>query len=154
MKFRCMRFALLSVVILLGGCAVANVVVDPWTKLQFQPTNTINPALNGRASPLVVRVYELSSWYAFHNSDFFDLYDNAESALADELISVDEIVIRPGEDYEYPMSLDSRTRYVGIVAAFRDIQNAQWRLVSEVEPRSYETINVAIDELTLKQSKD
>ncbi len=154
MKFRWMRFALLSLVIWLGGCAVANVVVDPWTKLQFQPTNSINPDISGRASPLVVRVYELSSWYAFHNSDFFDLYDNAKSALVGELISVDEIVIRPGKDYEYPMSLDPNTRYVGIVAAFRDIQNARWRLVSEVEPRSYETINVAIDRLTLKQSRD
>lgn len=154
MKFRWMRFALLSVVVWLGGCAIANLVVDPWTKLQFQPTNTINPALNGRASPLVVRVYELSSWDAFHNSDFFDLYDNAETALVGDLISADEIVIRPGEDYEYTMSLDPRTRYVGIVAAFRDIQNARWRLVSEVEPRGYDTINVSIDRLTLKQSRD
>ena len=144
--------ALLATVVLLGGCAVANVVVDPWTRLHFKPTNAINPDMSGRASPLVVRVYELSSWYGFHNTDFFNLYDNDESVLADELISTEEIVIRPGEDYEHSMTLDPATRYVGIVAAFRDIQNARWRLISEVEPQGYETINVAIDRLTLEQT--
>lgn len=153
MKPSWMRVVLLGIVVMLvGGCAVANVVVDPWTRLHFKPTNSINPDMGGRASPLVVRVYELSSWYGFHNTDFFNLYDNGESVLGDELISTDEIVIRPGEDRQYSMTLDPATRYVGIVAAFRDIQNARWRLISEVEPRGYETINVAIDRLALKQS--
>ena len=136
------------------GCAVANIVVKPWTKIHIDPARTLNPDIHGRASPVVLRVYELSAWQAFHNSDFFNLYDDAEQLLKGDLLSVKEIVVRPGQPYTHEMNLNPQTRYIGIAAAFRDIQDARWRLISDANPRGYEHINIAIDGITMRQSRN
>ena len=158
--FQCLRpylrqcAILLLMVVTVTGCAVANVVVKPWTKLHIDPSRTLNPDLHGRASPVVLRVYELSAWQAFHNSDFFNLYDDAEQLLKGDLLSVQEIVVRPGQSYTHEMHLNPQTRYIGIAAAFRDIQDARWRLISEANPRGYEHITIAIDGITMRQSRN
>jgi type VI secretion system protein VasD len=155
MKSSLLRYALLSVVSLtLGGCVVANTIADPETRLRIQPSISINPDNSGRPSPLVIRVYELSSRNAFQSSDFFNLYDDAEQTLGSDLISVEDMVVRPGRVHEHAMSLSQQTRYIGVMAAFRDIQNAQWRLVAEADPRGYNKVNIIIDRLTLKRSEE
>ena len=154
MMSNCWRLVLLSLVVTLGGCVVANSIAEPETQLQIEPAININPDARDRPSPLVIRVYELSAENAFQNSDFFKLYDDAEHALGMDLISVDDIVVRPGKVHNHPMSLDSRTRYIGILAAFRDIQNAEWRVLVEADPRGYDTVNLTIDRLALQRSED
>lgn len=154
MMSSCWRLVLLSLVATLGGCVVANSIAEPETQLQIEPAININPDARDRPSPLVIRVYELSAENAFQNSDFFKLYDDAEHALGKDLISVDDIVVRPGKVHKHPMSLDSRTRYIGVLAAFRDIQNAEWRVLFEADPRGYDTINLTIDRLALQRSED
>lgn len=145
-----MRLVLLGLVVILGGCVVANTIADPGTRLRFEPAININPDNNDRPSPLVIRVYELSARNAFQNSDFFNLYDDAERTLGDDLLSVEDIVVRPGKVHKHPMSLNKETRYIGIMAAFRDIQNAQWRVLAEADPRGYDKLDIRIDRLTLK----
>lgn len=149
-----LRLALLSFVVVLGGCVVANAVVEPGTRLRIAPTENINPDSNGRSSPLVVRVYELAAKNAFQNADFFNLYDDMEQTLGNDLIAMEEIVITPGKVHKHPMRLNWQTRYIGVMAAFRDIEDAQWRVLAEADPRDYDKISVTIDSLTLKRSED
>ncbi len=146
-----LRYAMLSMLFTLGGCVVANSIVDPYTRLSIEPLANINPDANERPSPMVLKVYELSSKNTFVTSDFFSLFDKAALTLEDDLIATDEFVVRPGQSYLHEMRLNGKTRYVGIVAAFQDIQNAQWRLVVEASPRGYDTVTVEINRLTLKQ---
>lgn len=146
-----LRYAMLSMLFTLGGCVVANSIVDPYTRLSIEPLANINPDANERPSPMVLKVYELSSKNTFVTNDFFSLFDKAALTLGDDLIATDEFVVRPGQSYLHEMRLNGKTRYVGIVAAFQDIQNAQWRLVVEASPRGYDTVTVEINRLTLKQ---
>lgn len=151
MQSNWLRYAMLSMLLTLGGCVAANAIVDPYTRLRIEPLANINPDANDRPSPTVLKVYELSSENTFQNSDFFSLFDEAALTLEDDLIATDEFVVRPGKLYLHEMRLNGKTRYVGIVAAFQDIQNAKWRLVVEASPRGYDTVTVEIDRLTLKQ---
>jgi type VI secretion system protein VasD len=80
-----------------------------------------NPDANGRPSPIVVRVYQLKGDAAFTGAEFFPLFDEEQKVLGAEFITRDE--------------------FVGAVAAFRDIQNAQWRAVVPA-PRSSMTVDV------------
>jgi type VI secretion system protein VasD len=87
----------------------------------------VNPDGSGRPSPVVVRVYQLKTDGAFSAADFFPLFDDDQKALGPELVSRDEFILAPAEQKSVDLTLSGETRYVGAVAAFRDIRNAQWR---------------------------
>ena len=86
-----------------------------------------NPDATGRPSPVVVRVYQLKTDAAFKGADFFALFDDDMKVLGPELISRDEYVLAPAERKTIDVVVSGDTRFVGALAAFRDIRNAQWR---------------------------
>jgi type VI secretion system protein VasD len=95
--------------------------------MTISTTADINPDSNNRPSPIVVRIYQLKTDAAFAAADFFALFDDDKKALGPELISRDEFVLGPAERRTIDVTVAAETRYVGAVAAFRDIRNAQWR---------------------------
>ena len=88
-----------------------------------------NPDATGRPSPVVVRVYQLKTDAAFSAADFFALFDDDKKVLGPELISRDELELSPSDRKTMEISVATETRFVGAVAAFRDIRNAQWRVL-------------------------
>ena len=101
-----------------------------------------NPDASGRPSPVVVRVYQLKTDAAFTGADFFALFDDDQKVLGAELISRDEFVLAPAERRTMDVTVSGETRYVGAIAAFRDIRNAQWRVLV---PASNKGLNVAVE---------
>jgi type VI secretion system protein VasD len=96
-------------------------------ELSFVIDANVNPDVTGRPSPVVVRIYELKSLAAFNRADFFTLYEKDRELLATDLVNRDEMPLLPGGKPQAITTLRSDTRYLGIVAAFRDIERAQWR---------------------------
>jgi type VI secretion system protein VasD len=92
----------------------------------------LNPDYSGQASPLVVRLYQLKSPVAFNNASFFALYDSDAAALGDDLKGREEIELKPGDNLEIERELQPETRFIGLLAGYRDIENASWRAVAEV----------------------
>ena len=88
-----------------------------------------NPDSNGRPSPVVIRVYQLKTDAAFAGAEFFALFDDEQKVLGPELISRDEFVLAPAERRTIDVALAAETRFVGAVAAFRDIRNSEWRVL-------------------------
>lgn len=127
------RLAWLAVLCAVVGCApkipkpipIGGVVVA-------QPA--LNPDITGRPSPVTVKVYQLRSAGGFESSDFFSLYNQAATVLGADLVSATDMIVRPGESKKFDQEIDPKTRFVGVVAAFRDIQNASWRAVVPVDP--------------------
>lgn len=148
---RSVQCLFLSLVAVLGGCVVANAVVDPYTNVRFEAMGNINPDATSRPSPVVVRVYELSSEDTFRSAGFFDLYDEPQAILEKDLLSMSELVVRPGLVHVHPMQLNRKTRYIGVVAAFQGIEQAQWKLVIDARPRAYQTLNVELDGLMVNR---
>jgi type VI secretion system protein VasD len=93
-----------------------------------------NPDSGGRASPVVVRLYQLKEEGAFSNADFFALYDNEQATLGPSLVAREEYELKPGESRDLELQLAPETRFVAAIAAFRDIRNAQWRAVAAAPP--------------------
>lgn len=133
----------------LTACSVANMVVEPFSKLEFEVAENINPDINGRPSPVVVKVFELSSRTLFDNQDFFALFDDAESVLGPDLISKTEFDFEPDSQYEHSLSLSPGVRYAGILVAYRDIDTASWREVVAIDPTNYEVFNIHVGELSV-----
>jgi type VI secretion system protein VasD len=78
---------------------------------------------------VVVRLYELRSAGSFKNSDFFGLYDSDSQVLAEDLVAREEFRFNPGESKTVSRILDDATKQIGIMAAFRDLDEASWRQV-------------------------
>jgi type VI secretion system protein VasD len=57
------------------------------------------------------------------------LTDPSGSALGTELLGKNRLVLQPGESKAVPMELNPMTTAIGLVAGYRDIDNATWRKV-------------------------
>jgi len=133
----------------LAGCQAVYATFPPSTKLHFRVAQDINPDLDGRPSPVIIKVYELASKTVFENQDFFALYDNQEVILRTDLLKKDELVFEPGQRTEYRMALQPATRAVAVVVAYRDIEGARWRAVVDVKPTGYDDFYVYVDKLAV-----
>jgi type VI secretion system protein VasD len=100
--------------------------------LTFDVQPNVNPDTRGRASPVVVRIYELKSVAGFNRADFFSLYEHDKETLGEDLIARDEAQLLPGNTSQLQRQLQPDTRSIGVVAAFRDLEHAQWRATSTV----------------------
>ena len=89
----------------------------------------VNPDGDGRPSPVVVRVYQLQQDAKFANTDFFTLFDNEQQALGEDLLARDEVTLAPGERKVLQVDVKGEAKFLGAVAAYRDIRNSQWRTV-------------------------
>ena len=103
-----------------------------------------NPDSGGRASPVVVRVYQLKTDAVFTGADFFALFDDDQKVLGQELIGRDEFVVAPSEKRTVEVAVAKTARFVGVVAAFRDIRNSQWRVVVPA-PLKKDDMTVAVE---------
>ena len=124
-------------VFLLAGCAALMACSTPPPKpqpvnlkLNITASADVNPDAQNRPSPVVIRIYQLKDDAAFKGADFFALYDKEEATLAAALVSRVEFELAPGEKKTVDYSVSPDTRFIGVVAAYRDIRNAQWRAES------------------------
>lgn len=106
----------------------------------------LNPDLHGRPSPVVVHLIELKHPVAFENSDFFSLYERAEQVLPKDWVRSEELELRPGEQQTLKLSVEPHTRYLGVVAAYRDLAQVQWRRVVPLSPRQVTRVELVLDE--------
>ena len=125
------RGIVLGCVLALAACATSRSDEPPVrTKTYLQAEPDLNPDASGRASPVVVRVFELKSDAEFVAADFFSLYEHERESLGTSLLSRQEYVLKPGERRELWLPVPRDAAYIGVVAAFRDIRSARWRTVS------------------------
>jgi type VI secretion system protein VasD len=144
------KLALAAVLIMTGcgkGAAPPPIVIAPPPKpipaaLTIAASADTNPDDTGRPSPVVVRVYQLKGDAAFTGAEFFPLFDDDQKVLGAELISRDEYVLAPSEQRIVEVAVSDDARFVGAVAAFRDIRNAEWRVLVPASPNAVMTVAV------------
>src|SRR3984957_3959584 len=108
---------------LLGACASETPKPAP-THAELIVSADVNPDASGRASPVVVRFYQLRNDGEFNAADFFGVYEKEKEALGASLVSREEYVLAPGENRKLDLPLNGDTRFIGVVAAYRDIRVA------------------------------
>jgi type VI secretion system protein VasD len=138
--------------VLMAACGKPAVVEPPRpvnVTIDVEATAAVNPDADGRPSPLAVRVFQLADSAVFMKSDLNGLWSDDAAVLAAALVSRQEFMIAPGASAQGSMTLDPRTRYVGVAAAFRDFRSATWRTVEPVSQPPVATtefvLTVALD---------
>ncbi|MGD8175038.1 type VI secretion system lipoprotein TssJ [Marinimicrobium sp. ARAG 43.8] len=150
------RLLVLSLIMLwLSGCATEESRVGGVLKLKTNVTltiradETINPDHQGVASPVFLRLYELSVDQAFEQADFIDLYNRESTALGNTLVQRRQLPrVLPGDVQRHQLVLDSNTRYLGLVAEFYQYERAVYKVVVPITAR-----NVFRDRIELQISE-
>jgi type VI secretion system protein VasD len=88
----------------------------------------LNPDHGGRPSPVVVRLYQLSSTTDFSNAEFGAIYPS-DTTLAKTMVSKQELTVLPGERTTTQVEFANEARALGILVAYYDIDHANWRLI-------------------------
>ena len=152
--------ALVLISVLLIGCA-GGPPKDVVLRGDLIAADDINPNRDGRPSPVTVAIYQLKSPDAFMSLDFFNLYDASSGALAADQIQRIDMQVQPGQVLPLASEFDPETSHIGILAAFRDIDQAEWRAIVElpdkklrekINPFSKRKLIVRVDSLSVSAS--
>jgi type VI secretion system protein VasD len=97
----------------------------------------------------LLRIYELKSAAAFNSADFMSLYQRDQAELSTDLLGKDEFVLAPGESKSFAKTLAPETRFLGVVAAFRDLEHSKWRSVVTIQPGKKQQVTIRAGELSV-----
>ena len=122
-------------IIIVGACAAKPPVDIPLTGT-ISAADDLNPALDGRPSPLRISIFQLRKADAFGEADFFALYDDAAAALGADLLAREDMTLKPGDTRKYSGEVDPETRFIGVIGAYRDINQARWSSVVAMPEKS------------------
>jgi len=128
---------------LLGGCA------KPAIDLAVASQTNINPDHTGRPSPVIVKVFEMRSDLAFNQSDFRLLFESPVKALGTDLLAMDEMVLVPGEARRIEYAPVFGTMFLGVVAGFRQMDRAVWRVVTPIDFEGRNSVGVEVRDASL-----
>ena len=112
----------------------------------------LNPNAQGRASPVLVRVFDLAAAKTFESADYEALFEHPGDVLKHDLIAQEEFVLRPGDIQQRNRSLQPQVRALGVAAGFRDLEHAVWHLAVPVKPgqRNFLLIDLDRDRIRLE----
>lgn len=113
----------------------------------------VNPDARRRPSPVVVRVFELKAPTLFEQADFVSLFEKDQALLAGELVSREEFVLRPGESKPINKPLSPDTKFIGVMAAFRELERARWRAVVPVVAKKKNVVEITLDGIVLQAKR-
>ena len=106
-------------------------------------------AIQNQPSPVVVRVYQLKSPAAFEEADFFQLRADEGGVLGDDLLGSDEYFISPGASQTVLSEFSPDARFLGVAAAFYDIDGAAWRDTVAIPPNETTAVTANIGALSV-----
>jgi type VI secretion system protein VasD len=111
----------------------------------------LNPNAQGRASPVVVRIFDLSETGAFESADYTALFERPPESLQHDILGQEELVLRPGDMQERNRPLAPGVKAVGVVAAFRDLEHAVWRVTVRIRPGKRNFVLIGLDQDRIRQ---
>jgi len=142
---RAIKLAVVMMVVTLQGCAY---FMSDLTKVDMRIVagGDVNPDDSGRASPVVVRVLELKSPSVFEGADFFALYQDQAQTLGADLVATEEYEFKPGDVQDLKFALNPDANYVAILAAYRQLDTANWRLVVPLTLQQKNQVTVLLNQ--------
>ena len=117
-------FSIISFI--LTGCASS-------VKISGSSAQYLNPDVDGQASPIVITVYQLQNDYGFQQADYTSLINNPAAVLSSDLLEKSSFEVQPGDDFDFKQKTYPNTRFIGIVAGFRDPNSVSWHKAVPLE---------------------
>ena len=100
-------------------------------------SSDINPDIQGKASSVIVRVYQLTNKINFENATYDELFESQHNALGTEFITLNEYLVDPDNKKEIDLKISENTKYIGVVVGYRSTDMVTWRTLVEVPEDSF-----------------
>lgn len=148
-------FALLILLVPIAGCAQLKEFFGFVTKIDvtFEASSDLNPTPEGRPSPIVVRMYEFNDAKEFKGADFFAIYEKENATIGQAILAKDELEFRPGDEKHIERKTKPETQFIGIIAAYRDLDNAKWRAIIPLANEKTNSVIVHLGSAGLQVSR-
>ncbi len=138
------RLAPLALISVLAACTPSPVTS---VHLSLVGAPRLNPDETGLANPVQVRVFMLKSSDAFTNTDYFQLADKERAVLGGDLLAQTNDILRPGQTHTIDLPVPQGAKFLGVSAAFRNIDQATWRVATPLAHKI--TVNASVNTLTV-----
>jgi len=96
----------------------------------------VNLTTGGRPSPIVVKIFELSNNTQFLSADYFALMGQDGVPLGGDMLTSEEHILLPGEVRMIRKRAALKSRFLGVIAGYRDLSSSTWRAVTPI-PEPY-----------------
>lgn len=119
----------------------------PPTKLELhiEATPELNPNPQGKASPVLLRIYELKGLGSFNSADYFSLYEKDQATLGPDLGRKQEMMVRPGEKKTVPLQPEDSTGFLAVFAGFRSLNGALWKGSVPITPHANNVVDIKLN---------
>ena len=102
------------------------------------------------SSPLHTLVAQaLKSEDLFNGADFFTLWDKEKQVLGGDLLTRREYEVQPGGTVSKVDSINKDAAYIGVVAAFRQINSSTWRAIVKANKGGTNRIQIVVGQNTI-----
>ncbi len=130
--------------LLLNGCAW---FMSDVTKVDMRivAAGDVNLDDSGRPSPVVVRLLELKAPTTFQSADFFALYQDEKQTLGADWVAREEFEFKPGDVQDLRFALQPESSFVAILAAYRQMDKVNWRLVLPIQLKEKNQLTVLLN---------
>jgi type VI secretion system protein VasD len=151
--------------LVLSSCSTDNqhVTGEKNIKLTINAGKKSNPDTHGRAAPVELFIYALTADDNFTSSDYFTIVKGNNPELKSDITQRRQIILKPGTSRTMDLTTEKEVRYLAVVAAFRNINDAQWNALyalpkqkqkpwyRRILPSSDEPLNVvvSVDQLSV-----
>lgn len=148
-------FILIVILLLIIGCGLFKKKEPPpppeptLAVLEFEAAGDINPNLEGRACPVGIRIYQLTSYTNFKEADFYSLFQKEDQVLGDNILRKEEILLKPNEKRTVFFEVAEEARTIGIFGIFRSFEKSQWKAASNIIKNKTNVINVYVSSTRL-----
>jgi len=148
------RLIIVVMITLLSGCSFwGQEDITPQLFLKIKAASNINPNVEGKPSPIEIRVYQLSDSQAFEQAEFIQLYSDAQGVLKAEVLLTRELAsLLPSEERNETLPLASETKYIGVIAGFADYREAKNKAIYQPMVLGSSAINIVLDGINLSIS--
>lgn len=127
------RAVVLSLIALLAACA--STPKPKQFTLKGEGAQTLNRDVNGKSLSVVVHIYQFKDAREFSKLTFDMLASGRPDSelLGASLLEKSDAVVVPGGNFVSTEKLNDETKYLGIVAYFRNPDPHHWRQLIDVE---------------------
>jgi len=154
------KIFIILIILSLNGCSYLKFWGNPSVLqiiVNIKSANNINPNIDGLASPLEIRIYQLEDSEAFEQASFIDLYTDDQGILKADLLSKRSIdSVLPNEERRFILPLVSGTKFIAVVAAFANYREAKNKAILPVRVGFPIIIDTQIDgiNISIRSQKD
>ncbi|GAA5644308.1 MULTISPECIES: type VI secretion system lipoprotein TssJ [Vibrio] len=148
------RLSVLLLSLVLSGCSFwGDELVVPQLVVNIKAASNINPNVEGKPSPVELRIYQLTDSQAFNQADFIQIYNDEQGVLKAELLLARQLAsVLPGESRQEILPMAAGSKYIGVIAGFADYREAKNKVIYKPLIVSSAAINIEIDGINLSVS--